>query len=166
MSQLTSIGISQRQIKRPVSRAPSVSSLAPSRASTVSLSSTSSFNPSKSMGHKKANTSTSSVARPEIRSLQIAAAAAKKEQAEKERKAAMKEERTQKRLNKQDEQNGNSTQDPDRKRKERDDLAASQSTASQHSTTGQKVKPTVSKPKAAQTSKVSVVHIVLLANIR
>lgn len=147
-----------------------MSSLAPSRASTVSLASTSTHNPSRpgtamSMTSKKGNlsaVSTSAGARPEIKSLANAAAAAKKEQAEKERKAAIKEERDQKRAaflaakrDEQDSQGQQSSQGTsnglEKKRKERDDLGASQIASSQSGATT-KVKTVV------KTTKTNVTH--------
>lgn len=156
----------QRPVHRPPSRAPSVSSLAPSRASTVSLASTSSYNPSRpgtsmSTVSKKGNVSVSgSTARPEIKSLANAAAAAKKEQAEKERKAAIKEERDQKRAaflaakrEEYDSQSQQSSQGQnagaaEKKRKEREDLNASQIVSSQGSTIT-KVKTVIKTAKTA-----------------
>lgn len=164
--------ISQRPVHRPPSRAGSVSSLAPSRASTVSLASTTSYNPSRpgtamSMTSKKGNLSVTSSAnaRPEIKSLANAAAAAKKEQAEKERKAAIKEERDHKRAAflaaKRDEQDSHNQQSSqgtangaEKKRKEREDLNANQ-TASSQSSTLTKVK-TVVKPTKTITGQAKV----------
>ena len=164
---------------RPISRAPSMTSLAPSRASTISVASsvgvaaalTKSTNASSSLN--KRNGLTSSVnGKPEVKSLQMAAQAAKKvstidedvvgisltlstmqEQADKERKIAQKEERENKRAAlhaaKKDEAG-----EGEKKRKERDEQSQSQSGSqpSQSSLATAKGKAPMVKAKAPTAS--------------